>query len=134
MTIWAMLGVAVVTAILAVTLRHTQPTVAVVLTLLAGVMLFLAALSAATSPLERIMALLGRFEEAVPFADVLLKALGICLLTQMTADICRDAGETALAGKAELAGKVMLLVCGMPLFEYAVMMLEQVVRGEAVVP
>ena len=132
MTIWAMLGIAVTAAVLAVTLRQTQPTVALLLGALVGVLLFAASLSAIGPVLERVQAMLGRFEQAVPFSDVLTKALGICLLTQTAADVCRDAGETALASKAELAGKAMLLVCGMPLFEYAVGMLEQVVRGEAV--
>ncbi len=132
MTVWAMLGIAVLAAVLAVTLRHTQPAFATVLTLLAGTLLLLGVMPSVWSVLERSTALLGRFREAVPFAEILIKALGICLLTQTAADVCRDVGESALAAKAELVGKTMMLLCGMPLFEYAVQMLEQVVRGEAV--
>ena len=39
------------------------------------------------------------------------------MLAQLSADACRDAGETALAEKAELAGKVFLLLIALPLFE-----------------
>ena len=46
-----------------------------------------------------------------------LKAAGICLLTQLAADTCRDAGEAALAGKAELTGRLLLLLLAVPLFE-----------------
>ena len=47
----------------------------------------------------------------------MFKALGICLLSQLAADACRDAGENAMAEKAELAGKVFLLLLALPLFE-----------------
>ena len=30
---------------------------------------------------------------------ILFKALGICLITQLASDACRDAGEAALASK-----------------------------------
>ena len=132
MTVLGLLGIVVTAAVLAVTLRHTQPAFAMVLSLAVGLLLFGGALSAVWPVLERTAELLGRLSDAVPFAEILTKALCISLLTQFAADVCRDAGEAALASKAELGGKVMLLVCGMPLFEYAVTMLEQVVRGEAV--
>ena len=36
---------------------------------------------------------------------ILFKTLGICFLAQFAADSCRDAGESALASKVELAGR-----------------------------
>ncbi len=55
-----------------------------------------------------------------PFADcagVLFKALGVALAVEFTADICRDAGEGALASKLETVGKAELLLLALPLFE-----------------
>ena len=46
---------------------------------------------------------------------VLFKALGICYLTQFAADSCRDAGESALAVKAEIAGRIAVLLISLPL-------------------
>ena len=37
------------------------------------------------------------------YGVILLKTLGVCFLTQLSADSCRDAGEGALAAKVELA-------------------------------
>ena len=48
---------------------------------------------------------------------ILFKTLGICFLAQFAADSCRDAGESALASKVELAGKISILVLSLPLFE-----------------
>jgi stage III sporulation protein AD len=38
-------------------------------------------------------------------------------LAQFAADACRDAGESALASKMELAGKITILILALPLFE-----------------
>ncbi len=43
------------------------------------------------------------------------KALGISWLVQFCADICRDAGEGALASKLEMAGKAELMLLCLPL-------------------
>lgn len=134
MTVWMIVGVSVTTAVLALTLRQTQPAYASVLSLAAGMLLLGAALTAAVPLLGRITALFENRLMDERYSSVLLKALAIALLTGTAADVCRDAGESALASKAELCGQILLLVCGLPLFEYAASLLESLIRSQAVVP
>ena len=47
--------------------------------------------------------------------ELLLKALAIALVCNSTSALCRDCGESALADKAELAGKVAILSLCIPL-------------------
>lgn len=47
----------------------------------------------------------------------LLKTVGIGLLTQLSADICTDAGQTALAKTAQTCGTVLCLCLSLPLFQ-----------------
>ena len=49
------------------------------------------------------------------YFTALLKALGCAFTAQTAADICRDTGESALASKIELAGRVELLLIALPL-------------------
>jgi stage III sporulation protein AD len=42
--------------------------------------------------------------------------------------MCRDAGESALASKVELAGKVIILLIAIPVFRAIVSALEQLTR------
>ena len=51
--------------------------------------------------------------------SVLMRSLGICILTQFAVDSCKDAGESALASKVELAGKIAVLLIALPLFQTA---------------
>lgn len=49
------------------------------------------------------------------YMSTLAKALGITLAVQLSAEVCRDAGETALASKLELIGKAEILLLCLPL-------------------
>ena len=49
------------------------------------------------------------------YADILFKSFGIAMLTHVTSEICRDAGEASVASYVELAGKFELLILGLPL-------------------
>ncbi len=47
-------------------------------------------------------------------ASLLLRGLGVAMLTQLSSDLCRQCGETTLAGGVELAGKAELLLLCLP--------------------
>jgi stage III sporulation protein AD len=51
------------------------------------------------------------------WASVLVKSVGICFVAQLGADVCRDAGESAIASKIETAGKLAILLTALPLFD-----------------
>ena len=48
-------------------------------------------------------------------SETLLKALGIAILTQYCAQICREGGEAAIADGVELTGKIEILLLCLPL-------------------
>lgn len=53
------------------------------------------------------------------YLKIILKSLGICFVTQLGCDCCRDSGENAMASQLELAGKAAILVTALPLFSAA---------------
>ncbi len=112
----ALAGAAIAAAMLAQILRRNVPELAGVLTMCAGVMLFGWALTAAAPVLLEAEALLQKAGADSPWIVMLLKCLGTCLVVQFAADCCRDAGEGALAGRVEFAGKVAVAVLSMPMF------------------
>lgn len=67
--------------------------------------------------IERIEDMYSRISADEAYLTIMLKALGICYLTQLAADICRDSGEGTLAVQSEMAGKTALLLISLPLFE-----------------
>lgn len=47
-------------------------------------------------------------------ASLLLRALGIALLCQLCADLCRQSGEGSIASGVEMAGRVQILLLALP--------------------
>lgn len=128
----AVVGVLLCGALLAAVLRSQRPELAMGLSLLAGmvVVVFLLRQILPLAGTVRRMAALGGVAEGA-FSAV-FRAAGVCLLTQIVADTCRDAGENALAAKAELAGRVLLILLTVPLFEQILTLILVVVNGQAV--
>ena len=69
--------------------------------------------------------LLGAVDGMLDFASgmdsgsftLLMKALGICVTTQLAADICRDSGSGSLANVVELGGRLLVLGLALPLLK-----------------
>lgn len=53
------------------------------------------------------------------YLKIIFKSLGICYVTQLGCDCCKDCGENAIASQLELAGKAAMLMVSLPLFSAA---------------
>ena len=49
------------------------------------------------------------------FLAILLKITGIAFLTEFTVSICKDAGESAIANKVDLGGKIIIISLSIPI-------------------
>ncbi len=117
MDIGVICAVLLVAAVLVVTLQAARPELALLLGLLAGAVVSVLAIRALSGTLDAARALLDRAAISGDTVLILVKSLGVCLLTGFTADVCRDAGESGLAARAEFAGKAALLLLALPLFQ-----------------
>lgn len=129
MEIAAIVGVVILATFLAVLLRQQRPEQAMAVSLLAGIGILALVLSRAVPVFQTLQQLLQT--EALPaeYGTIVFKGLGICLLTQLAADTCRDAGENALAAKAELAGKLLMVMLALPLFEKLAELAASLIQG-----
>ena len=70
---------------------------------------------------EKIVTAIRNFSEYYPdvteYTVILIKGLGIACISYISGEICRTTGESNLAGYVELAGKIELLLLGLPLFQ-----------------
>ena len=117
MNLTPIIGIALIAMILCVLLKGYRPEYSVFLSLIAGIIILLMALDALTPMMGTLSQLIEVSGQGKETFSILLKALGVCFITQLAADACRDAGEGAIASKVELAGKVVILLLAMPLFE-----------------
>lgn len=58
------------------------------------------------------------------YLRVIFKGLGICYISQLSADCCRDSGQSALASQIEIAGKLSMITVALPLFKAVIELIE----------
>ncbi|HML37498.1 MAG TPA: stage III sporulation protein AD [Bacillota bacterium] len=63
------------------------------------------------------------------FFPIILKVLAVAYIADFTAQICRDSGETAIAGKVELAGKVMIFYLAVPVIVAVMDLINKMLPG-----
>ena len=108
-------GLCLVGALLAVVVRRGSPEMALLLTLGAAVavLLFLA------GPIGGLLGFLSELGERSGVSQELFvplyKTVAIALVVKVGGDLCRDAGESALAAVVETAGAVCALLTALPL-------------------
>ena len=116
---------AVTAALFGTVVRRGAPELALLLTVTAGVWILTAVLDglgAAAAMAER-LAQLAQMDAAV--AGPVLKTVVGALVTRITAEICRGAGEGGLAAFVETAGTILALTAALPLMSAVLTMLEE---------
>ncbi|MDA8229441.1 MAG: stage III sporulation protein AD [Desulfitobacterium hafniense] len=125
MEIWQIVGLALIVTVIGVVLKQINKEIALQLTILAGVTIFLLILGKVKLILDLLQNLADQANISSYYLLIVLKIVGIAYLAEFGAEICRDAGENALATKVEIAAKVSVLVLAIPII---VAILESLVR------
>lgn len=115
MEIVQIIGIGLVSTVIMIILRKQRPEIAVLAGIAAGALMFLliaAKLSAVVDLLEEYAA---RADIRPMYFSAVLKITGIAYIAEFGAEICRDAGEGAIAAKIELAGKVIIVTLAIPI-------------------
>lgn len=129
MDLFAVIGLAIVAAVICLLLRQYRPEYALLVSLGCGIVLFGWILEGLKPAFTALSNLMERTAVSSSYIQAMIKTLGICYVTQLAADACRDAGQTAIAGKVELAGRVCIVVLSLPLFEDLVSLAFSLIQG-----
>ena len=125
MEIWQIVGLALIVTVIGVVLKQIRPEIAIQLTILAGAIIFLLVLGKIKIIIDLLQNLADQANISSYYLLIVLKIVGIAYLAEFGAEICRDAGEGALASKIEIAAKVGVLVLAIPII---VAILESLMR------
>lgn len=106
----------IISAILALVLRQYKPEFAMLLSMVCSVAVLLYLMEGVTQIKDELTAILQSVSLPPELLNVVFKGLGICILAELASQSCRDAGENSIAMKAELAGKVAIMIISMPFF------------------
>ena len=110
-------GLVLVCLVVLLVLRQIRPEWGTLVRLAAAVVAAGFILTMVSSVLSLVEELSSISEGAMPSDTwgILLKALGVAFLSEVAASVCRDSGESGLAGWVEMAGRVEILLLSFPL-------------------
>ena len=116
MSILAICAVGVVSAVLALLLRRQSPQISLLISVGAGVVVLLTVIREMVLTADGIQEILTAAGIGADTVMILLKALGICYITEFTCDTATEAGLMSLSTNISFVGKVTVLFTALPLF------------------
>ena len=119
-------ALALAAALLCLTLKKQSPELALALSLCALALGAWVILSALKPVLNLAASLARRAELEEGLTAPLWKCMGLGLLTELTASVCADAGQNALAKLVELGGGILCLAASLPLLQAVLALVEEI--------
>lgn len=113
-------GISLAALIMGMFLRRHNKTVSLLLIMFACAAIFFESITSLSDIVALLNELASGMGEISSYLKIMFKVLGIALITQIISDICRDSGESALAGQTEVAAKILIVTLILPLLQAVV--------------
>lgn len=114
MDVFRITGIAAAAAVLALTVKSYRPELGAQIAIAGGIVILslcLSEIAGINEALKKSLFELGLDEEAL---SPVFRVIGIAFVTQIGADVCRDSGESALAAKTEICGRILIASAALP--------------------
>lgn len=125
MEILNIVGIGVIAAILVVILKEERPEIAVQVSIIVGIMIFIIMINKIMSVISILEDLSRRANIDFIYFSTILRIIGIAYITEFGAQICHDSGSESIASKIEFAGKIVIMVLSIPII---IALLEMILR------
>lgn len=115
MEIIQIVGLGLVVTILVVIIKQQRPELAIQLSIVAGVIIFGMMLGKIVSVINVMKQIAQKSNVSMLYMGTVLKIVGVAYIAEYGAQVCKDAGEGAVASKIEFAAKVIVIVLAIPI-------------------
>ena len=127
MEVMRIVGIGLIGAILSILLRNSKPE----FSMLIPVVVSFTVLACAMPYLIRITEELSRMASSAginsSYMRIVIKVIGISYLVCITAELCKDAGENAIAAKIKLGGKLIILAMAIPIINSLLNLVKEII-------
>lgn len=117
MEIFKVLILGVVISLLAVFLKSIKPEYSLICVIVGSVILLFYIVNAMTDIFEFFGDVVNKTGIDKSLFSLLLKIIGIGYLVEFSAGVCMDSGNSSIANKVLVAGKVLIFLLSMPIIQ-----------------
>lgn len=115
MDIIKIIGIGIIALIIIIILKQYKPEFAVYISIIAGIGILLLSLTQITGVINLLKEISSRASVSSEFLGIILKITGIAILTEFAVSICNDSGESAIANKIDIGGKIVIITMSIPI-------------------
>ncbi len=108
-------GIGLIALILIIIIKQYRPEFAVYISLCAGAIILTLVMNKMSGIIGILTELSNKVSDNNGFLTILMKITGIAFITEFAVSICKDSGESAIASKIDLGGKVVIISMSIPI-------------------
>lgn len=105
----------IIAGILVVAIKQKQPELAMQVSMVAGLIIFIYVLDYLVTAVDYIKDIITKYNIPYESITIVLKIIGIAYICEFAVQVLKDTGENSLASKVELAGRVFIIVLSLPI-------------------
>ena len=115
MDIVKIIGVGLISLIIIIILKQYRPEFTIYVSIIAGVIIILMITDSISGIITMLQDIASKANINSQFLKILIKITGIAILTEFAVSICKDSGESAVASKVDIGGKVIIISMSIPI-------------------
>lgn len=115
MEVVKIVGISIFSVSMIIVLKNQRPEMALMLSIATGIMIMIFSIYKMSSVVNVLNDLVQKSGINKEFLIIIIKVIGIAYIVEFGKNICIDAGQSSIATKLEMAGKVIIVVLTIPL-------------------
>ncbi|QNU65516.1 stage III sporulation protein AD [Ruminiclostridium herbifermentans] len=115
MDILQIVCVGIIAVVLSSIIKKQRPELALQLGIATGILIFIVVIVKLSAVIDFLQSFSKKANIDYTYINILLKIVGIAYIAEFGAEVCKDAGESSIASKIELAGKVTIVILAVPI-------------------
>ena len=115
MEIIKIIGVGLIALIIIIIVKQYRPEFTMYVSVAAGIIILLLVMDKLSSIIDLLTNLANKTSVNNEFIFLLIKITGIAILTEFASSVCKDSGETAIASKVDMGGKIIIIAMSIPI-------------------
>ena len=115
MDIIKIIGVGLIALIIIIIVKQYRPEFTMYVSVAAGIIILLLVMDKLSSIIDLLTNLANKTSVNNEFIFLLIKITGIAILTEFASSVCKESGETAIASKVDMGGKIIIIAMSIPI-------------------
>lgn len=115
MDIVKIIGVGLVTVVATMLVKPVKPEISILISLCGGIIMIVQCVNYVTQIIDAFTNIVEKTGLNMNLLKIILKIIGVGYLTEFSASLCNDTGNTSIGEKIIFAGKVIILVISLPI-------------------